>query len=197
MKHILLFILMTSFVNGNIEFPRLEYTFNSTNGGHTDAVTCLASAQVFLLNFTNQLLLSGSADNTVKVWDLSNSGYNMFTFTHENFVTSLEALSNNLIASASFDYTVRVWDLSIGRLKFSFNHSGEVLCLAYLYENNLLASGSNDLTVKVWNLTSGELYVTFDKQKGGHTDQVNILKSLDYNLLASGSEDNTVNHRLI
>ncbi len=61
-------------------------------------------------------IISGSVDQTVKVWD-SGKGHEVLTLKgHANGVNSVAfSPDGNRIASGSFDFTVRVWSADNGR----------------------------------------------------------------------------------
>ena len=76
---------------------KLKFSFDQSNGGHTDFVRSLASLE-------NGYLASGSRDETVKIWDVTN-GKLKFTFDKSNgghsglgssWVNSLLSLGNGL-----------------------------------------------------------------------------------------------------
>ena len=48
----------------NVTNGKLKYTFDESNGGHTEWVYSLASLE-------NGYLASASRDNTVKIWDVT------------------------------------------------------------------------------------------------------------------------------
>ena len=80
----------------------------ATLKGHTNvvlSVTALADGR----------LASCSADNTMKVWDLSKPDEQQCVATlkgHSKLVSSVTALTDGRLASCSHDNTVKVWDLS-------------------------------------------------------------------------------------
>ena len=55
---------------------KLKYTFDRSNGGHTNYVSSLASLE-------NGYLASGSFDGKVKIWDLTNG---KISLTEKNFI---------------------------------------------------------------------------------------------------------------
>ena len=63
-----------------------------------------------------RLALSGSADRTVKVWDLT-SGQELRTLAgHAREVSSVAVSADGRLAlSGSYDRTVKVWDLNSGQ----------------------------------------------------------------------------------
>ena len=149
--------------------------------GHSDSVWVVAFSP------DGQTLVSGSQDQTIKLWDLD-TGKLLRTFTgHTGAIWSV-ALSNGQLASGSSDNTIKFWDLDTGELLRTFTgHTGAVRSIA-LSANGQLASGSSDNTVKLWNLNSGRQRTFL-----GHTNRVlAVALSPDGQILTSGSVDKTL-----
>ena len=73
--------------------------------GHSDSVRSVAFSS------DDQLLASGSRDNTVKIWDPRNGSCLRTLEGHSNFVRSVAFSSDDqLLASGSGDKTVKIWD---------------------------------------------------------------------------------------
>ena len=73
--------------------------------GHTDCVNSVA--------IKDNLIISGSWDKTIRIWELD-SGKCLKTLEgHTNFVRSV-AIKYNLIISGSDDNTIRIWDIDSG-----------------------------------------------------------------------------------
>ncbi|CAL8098885.1 unnamed protein product [Calicophoron daubneyi] len=105
------------------------------------------------------LLISGSADTTLKVWRLSTAvKWSRIACIstlqgHTSTVRCVQADEDKVI-SGSYDCTLRLWDLHTSQLRHVFRgHSAGVVCLDY--DEHLLYSGSLDNTVRVWCLSSG------------------------------------------
>ena len=80
-----------------------------------------------------QRILSGSMDNTVRVWLLDGALKNTFEL-HTDTVMSLVALPDNQHAlSASRDKTVKLFNVNDGAVLRTFrHHTDPVMCLALL-----------------------------------------------------------------
>ena len=76
--------------------------------GHTNDVSSVAK-----LNETT--IISGSSDNTVRVWDLGSKSCVEVLRGHTMSVHSVAKFNETTIISGSKDNTVRVWDLDIAR----------------------------------------------------------------------------------
>ncbi len=136
-------------------------------------------------------LVSGSSDNTIKVWNLGIEKLKYTLTGHSNWVLCL-ALSpdGNTLVSGSSDNTIKIWNLVKEELKYTLNgHSRGVLTVAISADSNTLVSGSSDKTIKVWNLVTGELKSILT----GHSYWVeSVAISPDGDTLVSGSGDKTI-----
>jgi F-box/WD-40 domain protein MET30 len=95
------------------------------------------------------VLISGSLDNTIKIWDIA-SGRSVTTlFGHIEGVWAVTSDKLRLV-SGSHDRTIKVWSRDDGRcLATLVGHRGAVTCLG-LAEDKIV-SGSDDGDVRVWS----------------------------------------------
>jgi WD40 repeat protein len=138
-----------------------------------------------------QTLVSGSWDNTIKVWGLSDGKLLRTLSGHQNGVMSVAISSDGqTLASGSEDNTIKVWGLRDGKLLRTLSgHQYYVKSVAISPDGQTLVSGSDDNTIKVWGLRDGKLLRTF----GGHQYGVkSVAISPDGQTLVSGSGDNTI-----
>jgi WD40 repeat protein len=153
--------------------------------GHTLSVDGIAFSP------DGRALASGSADNTVKLWDAA-TGRELRSLTgHANHVTTVVfSPDGRLLASGGLDRTVKVWDVFTGQELRAFRgHSAPITSLAFSPDGRLLASGSNDKTIRVWGVESGRESHTL----AGHAGWVTAVTfSPDGRWLASGSADDTL-----
>ena len=93
------------------------------------------------------IILSGSADTTVRVWRLNGTLENTF-WLHRYRVNALVALPDNQHAlSGSDDRTVKLFNVNDGAVLRTFkHHTDAVVCLALLPDGLRFVSGSSDET---------------------------------------------------
>ncbi|MBD2479662.1 WD40 repeat domain-containing protein [Anabaena sp. FACHB-83] len=136
-------------------------------------------------------LASGSADNTIKLWNLA-TGEEIRTLSgHSNLVLSVSfSPDGKTLASGSTDKTIKLWNLATGEeIRTLTGHSGTVWSVSFSPDGKTLASGSDDNTIKLWNLATGKEIRTLS----GHSNLVySVSFSADGKTLASGSGDNTI-----
>ncbi|KAI0702323.1 hypothetical protein BC835DRAFT_1404390 [Cytidiella melzeri] len=100
---------------------------------------------------TKPVLLSGSLDNTIKVWDLESGKAVQTLFGHIEGVWAVASDKLRLV-SGSHDRTIKVWVREEGRCVATLvGHRGAVTCLA-LGEDKIV-SGSDDGDVRIWSFS--------------------------------------------
>jgi WD40 repeat protein len=106
----------------------------------------------------DKLLASGSADQTIKLWDVV-TGKERRTLTgHTDRVSGIAfSPTGKRLASSSGDGTVRLWDMATGdELLKLVGHQGPVTSVTFNTDDRHIASGSEDKTVRVWDMTTGQ-----------------------------------------
>jgi F-box/WD-40 domain protein MET30 len=146
--------------------------------GHANGVMCL--------QFDDEVLITGSYDATVKVWDIK-TGHEIRTLTgHTQGIRCLQFDGNKLI-TGSLDNTIKVWDWRKGQLIKTLRGHTEGVIGIHMAEK-LLASGSSDNTIMVHDFKEMKR-----KSLLGHTDWVNAVRiDTASRTLFSASDDMTV-----
>jgi len=97
------------------------------------------------------VLISGSLDNTVKVWDIRSGKATKTLFGHIEGVWAVASDRLRLV-SGSHDRTIKVWAREDGRCTATLvGHRGAVTCLAL--GEDMIISGSDDGDVRLWNFS--------------------------------------------
>jgi WD40 repeat protein len=151
-----------------------------TLDGHNSAVTSVAA-------LPNGDIVTGSNDETAKIWD-PNTGRVIKTLTgHNNWVASVAVLANGDIVTGSWDNTVKIWDSATGRvIRTLVGHTGAVTSVAVL-PNGDIVMGSADNIIKIWDPNTGQLKQTLI----GHNDMVRSVAVLANGDIVTGSNDKT------
>jgi WD40 repeat protein len=153
--------------------------------GHTEAVSAMTFSP------DGKQVVSGSWDNTVRLWDAA-TGTVLQTLEEHTDVVGVVTFSpdGKQVASASDDTTVRLWDAATGAaLQTLEGHTDQVTAVGFSTDSNQIASASDDRIIRLWNVATGAAFQTLE----GHTDQVTAVGfSPDSNQIASASDDKTI-----
>jgi len=120
------------------------------------------SIQAVVVTPDGSRVVSGSSDNTIKIWDLA-SGQELHTLSgHSDNVNAVAVTPDgSRVISGSSDNTIKIWDLASGQeLHTLSGHSKNVTAVAVTPDGLQVVSGSIDNTIRVWDLDSGTLLHT-------------------------------------
>jgi WD40 repeat protein len=125
---------------------------------HTDSVTSVAFSP------DGELIVSGSRDCTIRVWDVATGDIISGPFEgHTGAVTCVTfSPDGKQIISGSEDRTIRIWDVWTGKTvcQPSQGHTDSVLCVVCSPNGRYIASGSEDKTIQLWDARTGEIVST-------------------------------------
>eukprot|EP01105_Mastigella_eilhardi_P007170 TRINITY_DN1862_c0_g1_i3.p1 TRINITY_DN1862_c0_g1~~TRINITY_DN1862_c0_g1_i3.p1 ORF type:complete len:267 (-),score=49.40 TRINITY_DN1862_c0_g1_i3:49-849(-) len=149
--------------------------------GFVSALKCLRGA----------MLLTGSQDNTVKLWRNEQA---LQTFSgHESVVKCVDFLyaSGTLISSGD-DAQLKVWDATTGTCTMSLPvHRKPVFSAKYLDEAGLVATSGDDHCIKLWDLRRGSLSPVATMMQFANT-VYSVDCHADQHLLVSGNSNGEV-----
>jgi len=167
---------------------------NGSAGSDSGSVTLLGhSGPVFGVDASadSQLLFSGSADGTVKVWG-AEVGADLATLRGHLFpVWDVAACPGGAyLASASADRTARVWTTErTTALRLLAGHTADVEVVVWHPTCQYVATGSSDRTVRLWDINTGAPVRLF---VGLRSTVTALAFSSDGKTLAVGCEDGGV-----
>lgn len=129
--------------------------------GHEHTVGCLC------WNQNGEILLSGSHDRTIRLWNALAGTILSVIHGHEGGIRSLSVSPYyKLLASASHDKTIRIWDFGNNNssrcidndtshcIVMLYSHSKAVTVVSWSKCGKYLASGTYDNTVCIWDAVS-------------------------------------------
>jgi len=179
----------------------------TTLNGHGSGVYCVGFSP------DGSILASGSADHTIKLWQLrtdtdpkeSQRRRRLFTDLDDDRFWVRERASDELATlgrtiepelrqalsrAASLEVRARLRRLLVAlRPPTEEQHQAEVRCLAFSPDGRLVASGSKDQSIKLWSAIAGRALVTIDGRSG---TVWSVAFSPDGSILASGGMDHSV-----
>jgi WD40 repeat protein len=135
-----------------------------------------------------KLALTGSMDNTARLWDAQTGQQKALLKGHTGTVHSVAFSPNGKLAlTGSWDNTARLWDAQTGQQKAILNgHTGLVLSVCFSPDGKLALTGSNDKTARVWDTETGQQMAILN----GHTREVwSVAFSPDGKRALTGSAD--------
>ncbi|KAH9921044.1 quinon protein alcohol dehydrogenase-like superfamily [Fomitopsis serialis] len=111
--------------------------------------TALMNTRASASKRQKRVLISGSLDNTIRLWDIDSGKATKTLFGHIEGVWAVASDKLRLV-SGSHDRTIKVWVREEGRCMATLvGHRGAVTCLA-LGEDKIV-SGSDDGDIRLWN----------------------------------------------
>lgn len=152
-----------------------EYT------GHTEAVRSLAVSK------DGTTMVTGSADRTVRVWDVT-SGKQMRSF--QGHLAEVVAVAirpdGRQVASAGDDGTIRLWELSTNDDHRAFTEAGDSLwSVAFSPDGKRVATAGADKIIRIYGTTNGKL----EKELPPHAAAITSLVFLPGDRLVSAGGD--------
>ncbi|KAH8803728.1 putative WD-repeat protein [Hyaloscypha sp. PMI_1271] len=186
--------------------------------GHTSSVSSVAFSP------DGKQIVSGSHDQTVRLWDAATGAALQTLEGHTGSVSSVafspdgKQIVSGSQNAGSHEQMVRLWDAATGAaLQTLEGHTGSVSSVAFSPDGKQIVSGSYDLTfqqavgsdgkmfkhivsgpydriVRLWDITTGATLQTLE----GHTGSVSsVAFSPDGKQIVSGSSDLWFNDRTI
>lgn len=121
--------------------------------GHTKSVFCLD------VSTNERLALSGSWDNTLRLWDIDTGqtmkvleGHTLPVWCCVLFEGGRKALSG------SWDHSLRLWDIETSKTLLNFEgHKKSVWCCELFDNQTKVLSCSKDKTLRTWSVETGKM----------------------------------------
>jgi pre-mRNA-processing factor 17 len=143
--------------------------------GHSKGVSVIRLAPDY-----GHLLLSGSHDNTVKIWEASGKKRLIQTWNaHEKGVKDVNFSHDRLkIVSCGYDKHTRVFDTESGKCLGSYSKRQTPYCsVFYPEDNNIFFVGQSDKKVIQWDMRTGKTVQEYDR----HLGAVNTVTFIEEN----------------
>ena len=151
--------------SGNRQSPIIKL-FHSRSGGsirdlvgHKTGVTCM------LIASDDSILVTGSYDRDVRIWDLHQMDCASVLKGHSEAVICLYVDPRGMyLYSGSSDKSVKIWSLRDRILMVTLNgHEADVNSITTSSNGNLIFTASSDKTLRVWSTVSFKLLATMER----------------------------------
>ena len=116
--------------------------------GHHGWVRCLAVSPC------NTYFASGSADRTIKFWDMASGELKISLTGHINSIRGLQfSKQHPYLFSCGEDKSIKCWDLEMNKVIRNYHgHLSGVYCMSIHDGLNVLVSGGRDCAARVWDV---------------------------------------------
>lgn len=154
--------------------------------GHTDNITDVA------FSTDSTLLVSGSEDETIRLWDVSTSGFIKEFTNHTDWISSV-ALSpaGTLLASSAEDGTLIIQRIDDGTIRYNQQFAGRTspYRLTFSPDGQILAFSTYDGNIQLLSVSTGKIIQTLS----GHTLVAQrLMFTSDGKLLITSATDGTI-----
>ena len=120
------------------------------------------SSRVTSLNFSpnGRLLVSASADNTLRLWNMHDGATKLLTnesttFIHSRYYSVVFSPDGRYVVASDSDEMVKIWDVYTGQLTRGMKvHMGWVTYVAFMPDGKGLVSGGWDHKLRFWDVSS-------------------------------------------
>lgn len=128
-----------------------------------------------------------SWDSKAKVWNLNWNLLRAYT-DHTSAVYDIEFIDVDLVATGSSDQTIKMWLISTGVTSMTINVGTPIRSIKLLSNGIHMACGTTNGPIYVYNVNTGGLIYNLI----GHTTNVFDFVQIEFDFLASSSQDNTI-----
>ncbi|PAV74465.1 hypothetical protein WR25_02447 [Diploscapter pachys] len=129
---------------------------------HSEEVTKIAYRNAV----GKHVILTGSRDQTIKLWQFNN-GALLKTFNgHQFVVTGLATVDDSRFVSGSRDTSVRLWDLETGKeVRRQDINRNIVTHIVYHNSTGVFAQSSEDKEIKIWDTRDLKVAYSFPRKE--------------------------------
>ncbi|KAJ1569114.1 hypothetical protein HK096_004173 [Nowakowskiella sp. JEL0078] len=170
-------LLMTGGYDKTIRVWNTSRFLNDTNPGATAAAASALvrvlyghTGTVMALRFVGMTIITGSADTTLKVWDLKTGECKKTWEGHTGGVLCLH-FDDKILVSGSEDQTVGVWYKTTGK-HFTLRGHTDAVTAVQLVKSSRVFSCSGDATTRLWDVETQTCLRVFE----GHNAPVQCLQ---------------------
>jgi len=131
---------------------------------------------------TAHLLLSGSMDNKVKLWEVYNKRRCIRTYVGHKLAIRDVNFNNagDRFLTASYDRSIKMWDTETGDVVGRFTNNKMAFCVKFNPNDDkqhLIVAGTSSNKIICWDIRSGDIVQEYDR----HLAAVNTITFVDRN----------------
>ena len=167
------------------DFANKQWTLNIEHKAHDDSISSLCELQ------ERNTLISGSYDNTIKLWKLLPSLLTHIATLkgHTSFINQVIPLTTTIMASGSFDKSIRLWDINTYKQTHSFTEDFPVWSLLKLTGKDVVVSSGNKKRISFWNVNA---LMKEHTMKCCHCDRNGLIELHKHYIAVSGGNSMTI-----
>lgn len=138
---------------------------------------------------TSKVVVSASADHTLKLWDTSEHDVFNTLLGHNDVVNAccFSPVDGNLVASASDDCTLKIWDIRNDEPSRTFSQEHPVTSCTFGRNGKWVVSVTSGGILTVWDLAKDKWECTTE----AHSASINCCSYFDQKIVTA-SEDSTL-----
>lgn len=153
--------------------------------GHHGWVRCVD------VDITNDFFVTGSADRTIKIWDMASCDLKLTLTGHTDHVRGVKLSQRHpYLFSVGLDQTVKCWDLEMNKVIRNYHgHLSGVFCLNIMKDLEIILTGGRDSVCRVWDIRTKKQIMVLT----GHKNTVACIDSQTGEPhIITGSHDQTI-----
>jgi U3 small nucleolar RNA-associated protein 12 len=124
------------------------------------------------ISFDSKLIVTCSADKTVRLWGLDFGDCHKAFFAHQDSIMAVAFIPHNKdgdghnFFSASKDRVIKCWDGDkFEQIQKLHGHHGEIWSLAISHSGDFIVSASADKSIRIWEQTDEQIFLSEEREK--------------------------------
>ncbi len=173
------------------------FLWRTNNGELCGTLTgCTAVVTALVFSPDSRLLVSGSEEGAVRLWNPTIRTLRGTLLTPASVVDIVFSPDGQLLAASSLDMVVRIWSVKNRALLHALSgaESGVIKYLAFAPDGKSLVFGSSGRPVSLWDVTTGALLSSFEHDARSVSS---LAMSPDGQLLACAKKDRSIDVRKV